>query len=203
MATYFADRRWWWCIVGGRRGPGTTVAQVQAEAEYLYRQSITAGVSNIPARLPALTVSSVSPAFRTLRRGLSTALGILVVTAALMLLMACVNVASLLVARAKARQREIGVRLAIGASRARVIRQLLTESILLSACGGILGLLLAYWGAPTLLTLIAGNRQTTHLDAGPDGVVLAFAAAVSLATGVLFGLAPAIRAAREDLAPQL
>lgn len=84
-----------------------------------------------------------------------------------------------------------------------MIRQLLTESILLSACGGILGLLLSYWGAPTLLSLIAGNRQTTQLDVGPDGVVLAFAAAVSLATGLLFGLAPAIRAAREDLAPQL
>jgi predicted permease len=203
METYFAERRWWWCIIGGRRKPGTTGAQVQGEAEYLYRQSITAGVSNIPARLPALTVSSVSPAFQTVRRRLSTPLGILVATSALMLLMACVNVAALLVARAKTRQREIGVRLAIGASRARVIRQLLTESILLSACGGILGLLLAYWGAPTLLSLIAGNRQTTQLDVGPDGVVLAFAAAVSLATGVLFGLAPAIRAAREDLAPQL
>jgi predicted permease len=74
---------------------------------------------------------------------------------------------------------------------------------LLSACGGILGLLLAYWGAPTLLSLIAGNRQTTQLDVGPDGVVLAFATAVSLATGILFGIAPAVRAAREDLAHQL
>jgi predicted permease len=120
-----------------------------------------------------------------------------------MLLMACVNVAALLVARAKTRQREIGVRLAIGASRARVIRQLLTESVLLSACGGILGLLLAYWGAPTLLSLIAGERQTTPLDVNPDGVVLLFAVAVSLATGLLFGLAPAIRAARAELAPQL
>ncbi len=203
METYFAERRWWWCIIGGRRKPGTTRAQVQGEAHYLYRQSITAGVSNIPARLPALTVSSVSPASQTMRRRLSTPLGILVVTAALMLLMACVNVAALLGSRAKARQREIGVRLAIGASRGRVIRQLLTESLLLSACGGILGLLFAYWGAPTLLSLIAGNSRTTQLEVGTNAVVLAFAAAVSLATGVLFGLAPAIRAARKDLAPQL
>ena len=203
METYFADRRWWWCIIGGRWKPGTTLAQVQGEAEYLYRQSITAGVSNIPARLPALTVSSVSPTFQAVRRRLSTPLGILVVTAALMLLMACVNVAALLISRGKARQREIGVRLAIGASRARVIRQLLTESTLLSVCGGILGLLLAYWGAPTLLSLIAGYRQTTQLDVGPDGAVLAFAAVVSLATGILFGIAPAVRAARQDLAHQL
>jgi predicted permease len=203
MDTYFVARWWWWCMIGGRRKPGATRAHVQSEAEYLYRQSITAGVSNVPAHLPALTVSSVSPAFQTLRRRLSTPLGILVVTAALMLLMACVNVAALLVSRAKARQREIGVRLAIGASRARVVRQLLTESILLSSCGGIFGLLLAYWGAPTLLSLIAGYRQTTQLDAGPDGVVLAFAATVSLATGILFGIAPAVHAAREDLAYQL
>jgi len=203
METYFADRGWWWCLIGGRLKPGTTRAEVQGEAEYLFRQSITAGVSDIPADLPELTVSSVSPAFQTVRRTLSTPLGILIVTAALMLLMACVNVAALLVARAKTRQREIGVRLAIGATRARVTRQLLTESILLSAGGGILGLLLAYWGAPTLLSLIAGGRQTTPLDVNPDGVVLSFAAAVSIATGLLFGLAPAIRAAREDLAPQL
>jgi predicted permease len=138
-----------------------------------------------------------------LRQGFSTPLTILLVTASLMLLMACANVAALLVARSKARQREIGVRLAIGAPRARVIRQLLTESSLLSACGGMLGLAFAYWGAPALLALIVGRRQPTPLNVSPDGVVLAFAAAVSLGTGVLFGLAPALRVAREDLASQL
>jgi predicted permease len=95
------------------------------------------------------------------------------------------------------------VRLAIGASSARLIRQLLTESVLLSLCGGGLGLLLAQWGGPALLLLIPGSQQAASLDVGPDAMVLAFAAAVSVATGILFGLAPALRAARLDLAPQL
>lgn len=200
---YYTDRRWWWCMIGGRMRPGATLREVQAETAHLFGQSITAGVGDVPTRLPSLSVSSASPVFQRLRQGFSTPLGILLVTASLMLLMACANVAALLVARAKARQLEIGVRLAIGASRARVIRQLLTESSLLSACGGMLGLMFAYWGAPALLGLIVGRRHPTPLDVSPDGVVLVFAAALSVGTGMLFGLAPAIRAAREDLAPQL
>ena len=200
---YYTDRSWWWCMIGGRMRPGATLREVQAETAYLFRQSITAGVSNVPQRLPSLSASNASPVFQRLRQGLSTPLGILLVSASLMLLMACANVAALLVARAKARQREIGVRLAIGASRARVIQQLLTESSLLSACGGMLGLLFAYWGAPALLELIVGRRQPTPLNVSPNGVVLAFTAAVSLGTGILFGLAPAIGAARDGLASRL
>jgi predicted permease len=198
----FTDPQWWWCTIGGRLKPGVTRAQVTAETEYLFRQSITAGVSRVPSKLPTLTAGNVSPVFEGARRKLSAPIGILLVTAALVLLIACTNVATLLVARARARQREIGVRLAIGASRARVIRQLLTESVLLSACGGVFSLVFAYWGAPALLRLIVGN-QPTPLNVSPDGAVLAFTAAVSLGTGMLFGLAPAFRAARMDLAPQL
>ena len=200
---YYTDRQWWWCMIGGRMRPGATLREVQAETAHLFAQSVTVGGGDVPARLPLLSVSNASPVFQRLRQGLSTPLGILFITASLMLLMACANVAALLAARAKARQREIGVRLAIGASRARVIRQLLTESSLLSACGGMLGLVFAHWGAPALLELIVGRRQPTPLDVSPDRVVLAFAAALSVGTGILFGLAPALRAAREDLAPQL
>jgi predicted permease len=200
---YFTDRRWWWCHVGGRLKPGATRQQAVSEAQYLHHRSITAGVDNVPAGLPVLSASSVSPAFQAIRRAFSTPLSILLVTASLTLLMACANVATLLLARARARQKEIGVRLAIGASRFRVVRQLLTESVLLSAAGGALGLLFAHWGAPALLEQITGGYRQATLDVAPDATVLAFAAAVSLATGILFGLAPALRAARTDLAPQL
>ncbi len=199
----FADRRYWWCTIGGRRKPGVTESQVLAEAQFLFRQSITEGLNQVPQNLPKLTVSGESPGFEMLRKKFLAPLRILMVTAALVLLIACANVATLLVARAKSRQKEIGVRLAIGASGARLIRQLLTESLLLSVCGGGLGLLFARWGGPALLFLIPGSQQAASLDVSPDGAVLAFAAAVSVATGILFGLAPALRAARVDLAPQL
>jgi predicted permease len=200
---YYSDSRWWWCTLGGRMRPGATLLQVQAEAEYLYRRSITAEASNAPARLPVLIASNASPAFQSIRKAFATPLYILLASAILMLLMACANLAALLLARAKARQKEISIRLAIGAARARVIRQLLTESVVLSAAGGALGLLLACWGAPALLRLIVGSRLTTPLNVSPDGAVLAFTATASVATGILFGLTPAVWAAREDLAPQL
>jgi predicted permease len=201
--TIFADRKWWWCGIGGRARPGNSPEEVLAETGYLFRQSITAGLPHLPQRLPALIASNTSPAFESMRRKFAMPLRILIVTAALVLFMASANVATLLLARAKARQKEIGVRLAIGASRARVVRQLLTESVLLSGCGGLLGLLLAYRTAPALLALIVGTQHATPLDVSPDLAVLAFAAAVSLGTGILFGLAPAFRAVRRDLAPQL
>jgi predicted permease len=199
----FTDRKYWWCTIGARVKPGVTQAQVLAETTHLFRQSITAGVSPVPQNLPAVVVSGTSPVFESMRRKFAAPLRILLVTAALVLLIACANVAMLLVARAQARQKEIGVRLAIGASRARLVRQLLTESLLLSAAGGALGTMLAQWGAPALLELIVGQRQSSPLDLSPDGSVLAFTMAVSVATGILFGLVPALRAARVDLAPQL
>ena len=201
--TFFTDRRWWWCAIGARLKPGVTRAHALAETEYLFRSSITAGVSRVPPNLPKLELSGASPVFESLRRRFSAPLRILMVTAAMVLLIACANLATLLVARAKARQKEIGVRLAIGASRARLVRQLLTESLVLSISGGTLGLLVARWGGPVLLRLILGNSQATPLNVSPDGAVLAFAAAISIVTGVVFGLAPAVRATRMYLAPQL
>jgi predicted permease len=119
------------------------------------------------------------------------------------LLIACVNVANLLLARASARQREVAVRLAIGATRDRLVRQFLTESLLLSFAGGGLGLLVARWSTEALLKLSIGERASAGIQATPDLRVLLFTAGVCLLTGIIFGVVPALRSARVAVAPTL
>src|SRR5207244_5325056 len=121
-------------------------------------------------------------------------LAILSTVSGVLLLIVCLNAANLLVARGAARQYEIGVRLAMGAGRLRVIRQLLTESVVLASLGGALGVVLAFWGKELLRTTVGRGFDLTINPA-----VLVFAAAVSLLTGVSFGLAPAFRATRMDV----
>jgi len=119
------------------------------------------------------------------------------------LLIACANIANLLVGRAASRRREIAVRLALGASRSRLLRQFLTESMLISAIGGALGLLLAWWGSNVLVLFMSNGAPRILPVLTPDARVLAFTAAVSLLTGIFFGLAPAFRATRVDSGPAL
>ncbi|HTF37984.1 MAG TPA: ABC transporter permease, partial [Blastocatellia bacterium] len=127
---------------------------------------------------------------------------ILMTVVGLVLLTACANVANLLLARSATRKKEIAIRLAMGAGRIRIIRQLLTESLMLAAAGGALGLLIAQWGSSALLTYLP-TQQTAGLEMSPDTRVLGFTLAVSLLTGVLFGLAPALQATRLDLVSAL
>src|SRR5262249_46262604 len=138
-----------------------------------------------------------------LRRQFSKPLTVLMVVVGLVLLIACANLANLLFARAASRQREIAVRLALGAGRARLIRQLLTESLLLALIGAAAGVLLAGVGAQYLLKLLASGRTSVLLDAQPDPRALVFTGLLSILTALLFGLAPALRASRTDLIPAL
>jgi predicted permease len=138
-----------------------------------------------------------------LRQQLSTPLWALMAITGGVLLIACANVASLLIARATSRQKEIAIRLALGAGRGRIMRQLGVESLLLSAIGGCLGLLLALWTDRLLMGLLPSDTISLKLSTTPDLRVLGFTIAVSLLTGILFGLLPALQSTRPDVAPTL
>ncbi len=138
-----------------------------------------------------------------LRKQFSQPLYILMGIAGVVLLIACANVANLLLARTGARQREVAVRMAVGASRPRLLRQLLTESLLLSGMGSLLGIMLAFWGCRFLLAMLSTRTQTVMLGVSPDPWVLCFTALVAVATGVLFGVGPAVRATRGSAATSL
>ena len=187
-----------WLSTIGRLKPGTSVAQAGAEVNVIFQQALQGPYG---AKLNAddlkhlkkekITVVAGGTGISELRGDYNTPLLLLMGIVGLVLLIACVNVANLLLARASVRSKEIAVRLAIGASQVRLLRQLLTESILLACLGGIAGSLLAVWGV-RLLTRIFDDQ--TSLPLSPDFRVLGFAIAVSLLTGILFGLVPALRA---------
>jgi predicted permease len=155
------------------------------------------------ARAVPVTVMPASGGFSPIRTELSAPLMVLLLMVGLLLLIACANIASLLLARAISRGREIAIRLSMGAGRGRLIRQLVTESLLLACVGGALGLALAYWGSPALLMLLTRGGPISSIDVTPDWRVVSLTFAMSIGTALAFGLLPAIRGTQLVLAESL
>jgi predicted permease len=203
------DRRTRWVQVFGRLKPGYTPESAAAPLQGLFTQ-IRASEMTLPAAKDwskysreqfmkgQLIVETAAMGYSGLRNDFSTALVVLMCMVGLVLLIACANVANLLIARGFMRQKEIAVRLSLGASRGRLVRQLLVESLVLSSIGGLLGLALAVVLTRALLALVPSEGPPLLVSANPDGRILGFTMGLTFATGIIFGLLPALRASRPD-----
>jgi predicted permease len=208
--TTIGYRRLQWVRVFARLKPGFTVETAQASLQVLFTQ-----IRQYEATLPeaknwsahdrerflkaAVVVEKAATGYSQLRNSFSKALVVLMCMVGLVLLIACANVASLLIARAVARQKEIAVRLSVGASRRQLVCQLLVESLLLSLTGGALGILFAVWTTRGLLSLLPSGNSVLMLSASPDWRILLFNIGLSLITGLIFGLVPALKSTGLDL----
>ena len=217
MQEHFMPGRPWlkratasWIRAMARLKPGISLEQARAGGTVLLRQALTQerGTEitaddrrSINAANLALTTGDKG--FGQLRGQFSQPLTVLMVMVTVVLLIACANLANLLLARGSARRREISIRMAIGAGRSRVIRQLLTESVLLALIGGVVALAVAWAGSGALFSTVAETNSSLRLDLKPDLRTFGFTAAVSFATALLFGLVPAIRATRVDVSTAL
>jgi predicted permease len=198
-----------WLQAIGRLKPGVTLAQAKASVNVAFQrllESQTAGMSADKKKEflnQSLPVAEGGRGASILRENFAKPLWILMATVGLILLIACANLANILLARSTARQREITVRVAMGAGAPRLLRQVFTESILLALIGGGVGLVLAYWADLALLRMVSRGPSPVPLDVHADAGILIFTLAVSVLTGILFGSAPAFRAVRVDLSSVL
>jgi predicted permease len=202
-----------WLVIVGRLRRGVAPSQAQAELDIVHRQLLEEQLSVIERptgnlrRFVQASHLELRPAASGIVSGIrheyELPLRLLMWVAGIVLLVACANMANLLLARASGRRREIAVRLSLGAARSRIVRQLLTESLVLASLGGVLALFLAWWGSLVLVRMISTGDTPMPLDTHPDWRIFAFTTAVSLLTGLLFGLAPALRGTRIDPGPAL
>jgi len=207
---FLEPRSYYFLHMVARRSPQSTPGADQAWLNRQIRDYVRAGegASIAPARQQeiehiAVRLVSAAHGVSQLRSRYGDSLKILMAIVAVVLLIACANLANFLLARAIARQREVATRLALGSSRARIIRQCLMEALILSLSGGVFGLGLAFAATRTLIAFVAQGTTNTPLDARPDSAMLWFTLAVSVLAGLLFGLAPALQVSRSSAMPTL
>jgi predicted permease len=195
----------WWSVIVGRLKPGVSLEQAQAAATTMFVNETTHGATPLlnEADAPAIKLLPAAQGLDGETSQVAPMFYLLMFAVGLILLIACANVAGLMLARSATRQREMAVRLALGAGRARIMRQLLTESVLLSFVGGTLGIFLSLWGINAITALFSSGYDAFPFVIALDWRVLLFTAGVTFAVGILFGLAPALRGARIDLTPGL